>query len=261
MEDTRRELSPELRSNMLKQVDPALVHSWNAFKNKDPARFPTKDPNAYRLTGGYPGSLSSQHPDHRYFSYGVDKTIVSAIFMRLALDTAMCEMRHVRLDPNGTFREVIHSGLHNCITKEANIDQTGFALRLDMMLSMLDEGTIAVVPVDTTLDPAISSSYDIKSMRVGKIVQWRPDTVRIRLYNDRTGWHDEIEMFKKDVAIIENPFYPIMNEPISMLKRLTRKLALLDTVDEQNSSGKLDMIIQLPYTSWNIMSCWWKATA
>lgn len=244
----RQELTPELRSSMLQRVDPALIHSWNAFKNKDPARFPTNDPNAYKLTGGYPGSMSFQHPDHRRFSYGVDKTIVSAIFQRLALDVAMCEMRHVRLDENGTFRGIISSGLNNCLTKEANIDQTGFALRIDMMLSLLDEGVIAVVAVDTTLDPAKSSSYDIKTMRVGKIVQWRPSTVRVRLYNDQTGWHDEVELEKKDVAIIENPFYAVMNEPISMLKRLTRKLALLDTVDEQNSSGKLDMIIQLPYT-------------
>ena len=202
----RQELTPALQASMLRRVDPALVHSWNAFKNKDPARFPTNDPNAYKLTGGYPGSMSSQHPDHRRFSYGVDKTIVSAIFQRLALDTAMCEMRHVRLDENGTFREVIHSGLNNCLTKEANIDQTGFALRIDMMLTLLDEGVMAVVPVDTSLDPAVSSSYDIRTMRVGKVVQWRPETVRLRVYNDRTGYHDEVEMFKKDVAIIENPY-------------------------------------------------------
>ena len=246
--DTPEGLTPELASQMLQRVNPALVHSWNAFKNKDPSRFPTTDPNAYKVIGGYPGSLSFQHPDHRRFSYGVDKTVLTAIFQRLALDVAMCDIRHVRVDENGTFKGVIPSGLNNCLTKEANIDQTGFAIKIDMMMTLLDEGVMAIVPIDTTLDPAKSNSYDIQSMRVGRVVQWRPESVRVRVYNDRTGYHEEIECSKRQVAIVENPFYSVMNEPISMLKRLTRKLALIDTVDEQNSSGKLDMIIQLPYT-------------
>lgn len=246
--DTLEGLTPEIRERMLSQVNPTLVHSWNAFNNKDPSRFPTNNPNAYKLTGGFPGSLSFQHPDHRRFSYGVDKTVLTAIFERIALDVALCDIRHVRIDENGTFKGIIQSGLNNCLTREANIDQTGFALKIDMMMTLLDEGVMALVPVDTSLDPAKSNSYDIQTMRVGKVVQWRPESVRVRLYNDRTGFHDEIECSKRQVAIVENPFYAVMNEPMTMLKRLTRKLALIDTVDEQNSSGKLDMIIQLPYT-------------
>ena len=246
--DTLEGLTPEIRERMLRQVNPTLVHSWNAFNNKDPSRFPTNNPNAYKLTGGFPGSLSFQHPDHRRFSYGVDKTVLTAIFERIALDVALCDIRHVRVDENGTFKGIIQSGLNNCLTREANIDQTGFALKIDMMMTLLDEGVMALVPVDTSLDPAKSNSYDIQTMRVGKVVQWRPESVRVRLYNDRTGFHDEIECSKRQVAIVENPFYAVMNEPMTMLKRLTRKLALIDTVDEQNSSGKLDMIIQLPYT-------------
>lgn len=212
-------------------------NAWNAFLNRNQELYYPK----------YYGSSYSYRPDRPRLTRGNERSIVTAIYNRIAIDCAAINLQHVRLDSNGRYLEEINSGLNNCLTCEANIDQTGRAFILDVVLSMLDEGVIAIVPVDTTSNPNYTESYDIKTMRVGKITEWKPEHVRIQLYNDRTGSKEEITLPKTMVAIIENPLYSIMNEPNSTLQRLIRKLNLLDNIDEQSSSGKLDLIIQLPY--------------
>lgn len=211
-------------------------HAWNAFMNRDPTRFD------YEYGSGY-----SIRPDRVRLRGGNERTIVNSIITRIAIDAAATTIQHVRLDENDRFLEVIDSGLNNCLNVRANIDQTGRSFLQDMVQSMCDEGCVAVVPVDTDLNPAKTDSYEIRSMRVGKIVQWYPNDIRVRLYNDRTGEKQEITVPKRTTAIIENPFYSIMNEPNSTMRRLNRKLSLLDITDEQTASGKLDLIIQLPY--------------
>lgn len=214
-----------------------LKHAWNAFFNN-------RDPTTYYsgMGVGY-----SRRPDRPRLTRGNERSIITAVYNRIALDAAAIDILHVRLDENGRFLEAIDSGLNNCLTVEANIDQTGRALIQDEVMSMLDEGCVAIVPVDTTLNPRVTGSYDILSMRTGKIIEWYPKDVKVRLYNEQTGRKEEVILPKKMVAIVENPLYSVMNEPNSTLQRLIRKLNLLDAVDEQSSSGKLDLIIQLPY--------------
>lgn len=212
-----------------------LAHAWNAFTSRDPTQ--------YIITGpGY-----SSRPDRPRLSRGNEKSIATSIFNRIALDVSSVNIKHCRLDKNGRYVEDIDSGLNNCLNLEANKDQTGRAFIQDVVLSMLDEGCVALVPVETTIDPESSNSYQIDSMRTGKITEWYPDMVRVRLYNDRTGEKEEILLPKNQVAIIENPLYAVVNEYNSTMQRLIRKLSLLDVTDEQTASGKLDLIIQLPY--------------
>jgi len=213
-----------------------LKHAWNAFLNKDPTSF-------YRDIGiGH-----SYRPDRPRLTRGNERSIVTSVYNRIALDAAAINVQHVRLDENNRFLSVIESGLNGCLTVEANVDQTGRAFIQDAVMSMLDEGCVAIVPIDTTFNPEITSSYDINSMRTGKILDWYPNHVRVRVYNEKTGLKEDIEVPKRTVAIVENPLYAVMNEPNSTMQRLVRKLNLLDVVDEQSSSGKLDLIIQLPY--------------
>lgn len=212
-----------------------LAHAWNAFTSRAPTQ--------YIITGpGY-----SSRPDRPRLSRGNEKSIATSIFNRIALDVSSVNIKHCRLDKNGRYVEDIDSGLNNCLNLEANKDQTGRAFIQDVVLSMLDEGCVALVPVETTIDPKSSNSYQIDSMRTGKITEWYPDMVRVRLYNDRTGEKEEILLPKNQVAIIENPLYAVVNEYNSTMQRLIRKLSLLDVTDEQTASGKLDLIIQLPY--------------
>ena len=213
-----------------------LQRSYNAFMNKDPT------PN-YREFG----SSYSYRPDRPRLSRGNEKTIVTAVYNRIAIDIASIGIRHCKLDKNERFVETVKSGLNNCLNLEANIDQTGRAFIQDVVMSMLDEGVVALVPVDTDVNPMDTSSYDILTMRTGKIVQWYPSHVRVQVYNDRTGEKEEITLPKEKVGIVENPLYAVINEPNSTMQRLIRKLSLLDIVDEQSSAGKLDLIIQLPY--------------
>ena len=214
-----------------------LQHAWNAFVYND---------NNY-VDPQNLGGLSTFKPDRVHFSRGVERSIVTSVYNRLALDVSSIAIKHVRLDENGRFKEEVDSGLQNCLNVEANIDQTGRAFLQDVVMSMLDEGCVAIVPVDTTIDPAKSGSYEINTMRTGKILEWYPAHVRVRVYNEKKGIHEEITLPKSSVAIIENPLYAVINEPNSTMQRLIRKLNLLDVVDEQTSSGKLDLIIQLPY--------------
>lgn len=213
-----------------------LKHAWNAFTNRDP-------------TGGYAsiGPSYSRRPDRPRLSRGNERSIITAIFNRIALDVAAVNIRHCKLDENGRFVEEVKSGLNSCLNLEANIDQTGRALIQDVVMSMFDEGCVAIVPVDTTLNPKITKSYDILSMRTAKVIEWFPKHVRLRIYNDVKGEKEDILLPKDQVAIIENPLYSIINEPNSTMQRLMRKLSLLDVTDEQTASGKLDLIIQLPY--------------
>ena len=212
-----------------------LKHAWNAFLNRNP-------PVNF---GGYAGGYSYR-PDRVRLTRGNERTFVTSVYNRIAMDCSAITIQHVRLD-NGRYDSTIDSGLNNCLNLEANKDQTGRGLVQDIVMSMLDEGVVAVVPVETDYDPTTTDSYKIYSMRVGKILEWYPEHVRVRLYNDRTGQKEELVLPKKTVAIIENPFYAIMNEPNSTMQRLIRKLSLLDVVDEQAGAGKLDLIIQLPY--------------
>ena len=214
-----------------------LQHAWNAFVYND---------NSYTNPQNL-GGFSTYKPDRVHFSRGVEKSIVTSVYNRLALDVASIAIKHVRLDDNGRYIEEINSGLQNCLNVEANIDQTGRAFLQDVVMSMLDEGCVAIVPVDTTVNPAVSGSYEINTMRTGKILEWYPAHVRVRLYNDKKGIHEELTLPKSTIAIIENPLYAVINEPNSTMQRLIRKLNLLDVVDEQTSAGKLDLIIQLPY--------------
>lgn len=212
-------------------------NGWNAFFSRDPTTYKYVD-----IGGGY-----SYRPDRPKRMRGSEKSIVNSIYNRIAVDVASATIQHVRINVNGQMTDTINSGINECLNLSANIDQTGRAFIQDIVQSMCDEGVVAVVPVDTTVDPTISGSYDINSMRVGKITEWFPRHVRVRLYNDRTGNTEEITLPKEVVAIIENPLYSIMNEPNSTLQRLIRKLGLLDSIDEQSSNPKLDLIIQLPY--------------
>lgn len=214
-----------------------LYHAWNAFLNKDPTSY-------YQNLG----ISYSNRPDRPRLSQGNERSIVTSIFNRIALDVASLTIQHVRLDGEGRFLEVIDSGLNECLTVEANVDQSAQAFMQDVVLSMFDEGCVAIVPIDTTIDPNISGSYDINSIRVAKILEWYPRHVRVRVYNDRTGYKEDKVVPKNMVAIIENPLYAIVNERNSTMQRLIRKLNLLDVIDEQSGSGKLDLIIQLPYT-------------
>ena len=213
-----------------------LQHAWNAFMN-------SRDPTYYN----YSGSSYTYRPDRPKLSRGNERSIVAAIENRIAIDVASLNVWHCKLDKNGMLEEILKSGLNNCLTTEANIDQTSRAFLFDTALSMLDEGVVAIVPQETTLNPKITGSYDINSMRTGKVIQWKPNHVQIRMYNEFTGEKEDIWLPKKVVAIVENPFYAVMNEPNSTLQRLIRKLNLLDVIDEQNGSAKLDLIIQLPY--------------
>lgn len=212
-----------------------LKHAWNAFLNRDP-------PGSGHYGGGY-----SYRPDRMRYYRGSERTIINAIYNRIALDAASITINHVRLDENNRFDEIIDSGLNYCLTEEANTDQTGRGLIQDIVMTFLEEGVAAVVPEKTDFDPRYSNSYEIYSMRVGVPVEWYPNHVRVRMFNELTGQREEITFPKKMVALIENPFYSVMNAPNSTMQQLVRKLALLDVVDEQAGSGKLDMIIQLPY--------------
>ena len=210
-----------------------LKHAWNAFLNRDPPRV---------YGGGY-----SYRPDRPRLNRTTDRTILTAIYARMAQDATAITISHVRLDENDRFDAVLDSGLNSCLNLSANKDQTGRALRYDIYLSLLDEGVIAIVPVDIDEDP-VTGETEILSMRVGKVKEWYPDDVRVELYNDRTGQKEEVILPKERAAIVENPFYSVMNEPNSTVQRLISKLRIMDAVDEQAGSGKLDLIIQLPYT-------------
>lgn len=213
-----------------------IKHAWNIFMNKNP----TDD---YRNRGeSY--YYRQDRPQRRR---QVDRTIATSVFNRIAMDVSAIDIRHVQLDENGRYLGEIKSGLNECLSLEANIDQTGRAFIQDLVMSMFDEGVVAAVPVDTTFNPSVTDSYDVKSIRVGKVVEWRPLDVKVNLYNEKTGKRQDVWVPKKQTAIIENPLYSVINEPNSTMQRLIRKLSLLDAVDEQSSSGKLDLIIQLPY--------------
>lgn len=214
-----------------------LKHAvWNAFFSRDPTY-------SYKNIGG----SYSYRPDRPRFSRGNERSIVTSVYNRIALDVAEINIKHVKLDKDGRYEETIDSGLNTCLSLEANVDQTGRAFIQDVVMSMFDKGCVAIVPVDTTLDPEKTGSYDINSMRTGEIIEWYPRHVKVRVYNDRKGEKQDITLPKSMVAIIENPLYAVMNEPNSTMKRLVRKLNLLDSIDEQSGSGKLDLIIQLPY--------------
>ncbi len=214
-----------------------MKHAFNAFMNRDPTAYYNRNL----------GSSYSIRPDRPRLSRGNERSIITAIFNRIAMDVAAIDIMHCRLDENNRFIEKIDSGLNNCLNLEANVDQSGRAFIQDAVMSMLDEGAVALVPVDTDLNPASTDSYDILTMRTGKILEWYPAHVKVRLYNDRTGEKEDLMLAKRDVAIIENPLFAIVNEPNSTMQRLMRKLSLLDVTDEQTASGKLDLIIQLPY--------------
>ena len=213
-----------------------LQHAWNAFMNKDPTYIPFQDM----------GSSYSYRPDRIRFTRGNERTIVTSVYNRISMDAAAIDLKHIRLDKNGRYLEDMDSGLNNCLTLEANIDQTGRAFLQDVVQSMLDEGSVAIVPIDTNVDIR-KNTFDIETMRTGKITEWFPKHVRVNVYNDRTGQKEDLILPKDSVAIIENPLYSIMNEPNSTMQRLIRKLSLLDVIDEQQGAGKLDLIIQLPY--------------
>ena len=216
-----------------------LKHAWNTFS--------AKDENTFQQSFSSGASWGSARPDRPYRSVTSERSIISSIYTRLAIDFSGIAIRHVRLDENDRFVEEIKSGLNNCLRLEANIDQRARAFRQDIPMTLFDKGVLAIVPVDTTISPSITSGYDIQTMRIGHIVQWFPYHVRVSLFNQATGRREELVLAKKDVAIVENPLYSVMNEPNSTLQRLIRKLSILDAVDEQTGSGKLDLIIQLPY--------------
>ena len=214
-----------------------LKNSWNAFRNRDPTVFYSE-----------PGMSYMYRPDRVRFSRGNERSIVTSVYNKIAMDVAAVDIRHCRVDANGRYVEDVESDLNTCLTLEANIDQTHRSFRQDVVMSMFDEGAIAIVPVETKGDPRKSTSFDIRSMRVGKIIEWFPRSVKLEVYNDQNGMKEQIFMPKRSVAIVENPLYSVINEPNSTMKRLIRKLNLLDAIDEQSGSGKLDLIIQLPYT-------------
>lgn len=214
-----------------------LMHAFNAFRmNRDPT-YVHRDV----------GPSYSYRPDRVRLTRGNERSIVTSIYNRIALDVAAMDIVHCKVDENNRFVKAIDSGLNNCLTLEANVDQTGRAFMQDVVMSMLDEGCVAIVPVDTTLDPTITSSYDVDTMRTGQILEWYPRDVKVRVYNDKTAKKEDIVLPKTMVAIIENPLYAVINEPNSTMQRLIRKLNLLDIIDEQSGAGKLDLLIQLPY--------------
>ena len=219
------------------EVSSRLKHAWNAFVNN-------RDPTAsYRDIGpGY-----SYRPDRPRLTRGNERSIITSVYNRIALDVAANDIRHVKLDEDDRFSEIIDSGLNNCLALDANIDQSGRAFIQDAVMSMLDEGCVALVPIETTFNPQQTGSFDINTIRTGKVLDWYPKHVRVSVYNERSGKREEIVLPKDTIAIIENPLYAVMNEPNSTMQRLIRKLNLLDAIDEQSSSGKLDLIIQLPY--------------
>lgn len=213
-----------------------LQHGWNAFMGRDA---PVK------VDYGY---ATSYRPDRMRFSRGNERSVINSVFNRISVDVAAITIKHVRVDyDDGRYSETIRSKLNNALTLDANLDQTGRAFIQDAVMSMFDEGCVAIVPTDTTLNPRVTGSYDIEKLRTAKVVEWYPQHVKVRLYNEKTGRQEEITLPKKMVAIIENPFYSVMNEPNSTLQRLIRTLNKLDLINEQNASGKLDLIIQLPY--------------
>ena len=214
-----------------------LKHAWNAFTNKDPT--------PYYIS--YGGGSSSYRPDRPRLHGGNERSIVTSVYNRIAMDAAAVSIRHIRTDDNNQFLETINSGLNTCFNLEANIDQTGRLFLQDAVMSMLDEGCVALVPIDTTMNPLLTNSYDIQTMRTAKILQWTPTHIQVRVYNDKTGLKEDVYVAKSTVAIIENPLYAVINEPNSTMQRLIRKLNLLDSIDEQSSYGKLDLIMQLPY--------------
>lgn len=216
-----------------------LQHAWNAFMNKDPTPYY----NNSITSGGY-----AFRPDRPRLTRGNERSIITSIYNRIALDVASINIQHCRLDKNGRFIETVDSKLNQCLNLEANIDQTGRAFIQDVVLSMFDEGCVAIVPVDTSFNPNKTGSYDILSMRTGKILEWYPKHVKVRVYNEKKGEKEDIVVAKSTVAIIENPLFAVINEPNSTMQRLVKKLNLLDYIDEQSGSGKLDMIIQLPYS-------------
>ena len=213
-----------------------LQHAWNAFMNRDPTD--------YSIDYGFG---STYKPDRPRLTRGNERSIVTSVYNRIAMDVAAVHIVHARLDGDRRFKEIINSGLNNCLTLSANIDQTGRDFIQDIVLSLMDEGCIAIVPVDTTINPTVSGGYDIDSMRTGKILEWHPKHVKVQVYNDATGQKQDVMLPKENVAIIENPLYAVINEPNSTNQRLIRKLNLLDAIDEQSGSGKLDIVIQLPY--------------
>ena len=221
---------------MAEKISTRIKHAWNAFMNKDPTKY----------YGGYSRG-SYYRPDKVRVTKGNERSIINAVFTRISADCASISIKHVNLDENGRYLSDRDSDLNNCLSLEANIDQTSRAFLQDLVMSMLDEGVVAIVPTDTSDNPEFTNSYDIETMRVGKVVDWHPDWVKINLYNERTGQKQDISLKKKCVAIVENPFFSIMNEPNSIAQRLMRKLSLLDAIDEASGSGKLDLIIQLPY--------------
>lgn len=216
-----------------------LRKAWNVFRGED-----------LRPTGFWDlGPGSSYRPDRPRLTGGNERSIISSVFNRIALDAAAIDVRHVRLDEDGRFMEIIKSDLNRCLSEEANIDQTGRAFLQDVVMSMLDEGVVAIVATETTADPRMTDAYDVLSMRTGKVIEWHPEHVRVNVYNQKTGLKEDIVLRKTEVAIVENPLYAVINERNSTLQRLIRKLNLLDAVDEQSSTGKLNMIIQLPYST------------
>lgn len=226
---------------MADNIGSRIRHAWNAFTNKE-------QQDQTQGTYSYGSGAWGTRPDRTRLSYSNERSIISATIMRMAIDAASVDMYHARVDENGYFVEQIDSGLNNCLTVEANIDQDGRALLQDIVQTMLDKGAVAIVPIDTSLNPNSTGGYDIKTMRVGEVITWYPQHVTVRVYNDQTGLKEDVTMPKKMVTIVENPLYAVMNEPNSTLQRLIRKLNLLDAIDEQSASGSLDILIQLPYS-------------
>jgi hypothetical protein len=215
-----------------------LRHAWNAFTNQDSEK---------QLSYLDYGASYGYRPDRNRFNISNERSIISSIYTRIGIDVSSSDIRHVRLDENNRYLESIDSGLNNCLTLEANIDQSAQAFKQDIAMSLLDKGVIAIVPIDTSLNPKNSAGYDIKTMRVAEVIYWYPKHVGVRVYNDAKGLKEDLILPKSMVAIIENPLYSVMNEPNSTLQRLISKLNMLDAIDQQSSSGKLDLIIQLPY--------------
>ena len=213
-----------------------LKHAWDVFRSREPTRYYSDTGPSYYY-----------RPDRVRFTKGNERSIVTSVYNRIALDVSSISIKHCKLDENGRYMSDINSGLNECLNLQANIDQTGRAFIQDVVMSMLDEGCVALVPVDTTFDPELTGSYDIQSMRTGKIIEWYPEHVKVQVYNEKTGKKEDVTVPKSIVAIIENPLYAVINEPNSTMQRLVRKLSLMDVTDEQTASGKLDLIIQLPY--------------
>lgn len=226
-------------AGLFSRVKATLQHGWNIFRDGDYMTGLHSNDHGF-------GYYSSPHRTS-YSSFSSERTIISSIYTRLSIDVAAIDIRHVRVDSDGRYLNDIVSGLQDCLTVEANIDQAARQFRQDIAATLFETGVIAIVPVETSLDPSLSGTYDIRSLRVGNIVGWHPEHVRVSLYNERSGMREDVTVLKRATAIVENPLYAVMNEPNSTLKRLMSKLRMLDAIDEQSSSGKLDIIIQLPY--------------